>query len=87
MGDLVDFSECEYISNTMKYYTYKDFINNCQLIKNRFNNLSRNGKKFYMWYVFANIHTTYAIKCKIWGFLNNDYTQEDLNNSLKQRRK
>lgn len=76
MEDLVDFSECEFISNTMKFYTYKDFRRNCFIIKSKFKNLSRNGKLFYMWYLYANTHMAYNSKSKIWDYLN-DYIGKD----------
>ena len=80
MSDLVDFSECEFISESMKFYTYQDFTKDCELIKRRFNTLSSNGKKFYMWYLYANTHMTLSTKNKIWNYLNGYCNKKDLFN-------
>lgn len=68
----VDFSECEFIDSEMWFYTYYDFCDQCKTIKRMFDSLSRNGKKFYMWYVYANVHMQEYFKNAIWDYLNLD---------------
>lgn len=65
-----DFSECEFINDEMKIYTFIDFCKNAKAIKSLFDKLSRNGKLFYMWYLYANIHLTMNQKNKSWDYLN-----------------
>ncbi len=65
-----DFSECSFIENEMKYYTYEDFCKYRYAIKRLFNLLSKNGKIFYKYYVYANIHMNTTCKDRIWDFLN-----------------
>lgn len=68
-----DFSECEFIGKEMWYYTFFDFCKNCSAIKYLFSKkLSNAGKKFYMWYVYANIHMNETYKNAIWDYLNCD---------------
>lgn len=66
----VDFSQCEFISQNMWFYTYEDFCDNCFIIKRMFLNLDKNGRKFYMWYVYSNINMDEKHKNRIWDFLN-----------------
>lgn len=70
LADTLDFSECKFIRMEMQYYTYYDFCDNCASIKRLFNLLSENGKIFYMWYVYANIHMDLCYKNAIWDYLN-----------------
>lgn len=72
---MTDFSECEFIEETMKIYTYKEFCKSRFTIKRLFNVLTKNGKRFYMWYIYANTHMSLKQKNAIWDYLN-DY---DLN--------
>lgn len=65
-----DFSECEFISSEMWYYTYYDFCDQCHEIKDLFNQLSKLGRRFYRWYVYANIHMNETFKNAIWDYLN-----------------
>lgn len=68
----VNFSECEFIDREMWFYTYYDFCDQCYQIKKLFNKLSRNGRKFYMWYVYSNVHMQEYFKNAIWDYLNCD---------------
>ena len=78
-----NFKECDFINTEMKFYTYKDFLQNCYAIKRLYDKyLSSNGKLFYMWYVYSNVHITMNQKNKIWSFLNNDTNYEELKNLL-----
>ena len=72
-----DFSECKFISAEMRFYSYQDFCKNCFAIKRLYEKyLSREGKLFYKWYVYANINVTMQQKNKIWDFIN-DYASKD----------
>lgn len=68
----VDFSVCEFIDENMWFFTYNDFCDHAKLIKNLFQKLERNGKKFYMWYVYSNIHMSETYKNAIWDYLNQE---------------
>lgn len=68
------FVECKFIDNEMQFITYIDFCENRKAIKQLFKSLSTNGKLFYKWYVYANIHTNEFYKNKIWDYLN-DYDE------------
>ena len=68
--DLVDFSECEFIETYMNFYTYYDFCDSCNCIRKLYDKLSPNGKKFYKWYVYANVHMKEYFKNAIWDYLN-----------------
>lgn len=66
------FYECDFISREMWFHTYTEFCDLRYGIKRLYNGLSRNGKEFYKWYVYANIHMGETFKNAIWDFLN-DY--------------
>lgn len=69
--DIIDFSDCQFIEERMKFYTYYDFCDNCDYIRTLFERkLSTNGKLFYKWYVYANTHMKNCFKNAIWDFLN-----------------
>ena len=70
-----DFTQCEFITENMNFLTYFDFCDNCFAIKNMYNNLDKYAKRFYKWYVYANIHMDLQFKDKIWNFLNIDDPQ------------
>lgn len=79
-----DFCECDFIEKEMKYYTYHDFCENRQVIKRLFKELSYNGKIFYKYYVYANIHMNLTYKNKIWDYLNGyDDNAEELKRMQK----
>lgn len=66
----IDFSECEFIYENMRFYTYYDFCGNRKVIKELYNKLEKNAKRFYRWYVYANIHMNETYKNAIWDYLN-----------------
>lgn len=68
--ELVDFSECSFINDVLRFYTYYDFCDNRKILKANFNKLSLNGKLFYKYYVYSNIHMDLQFKNAIWDFLN-----------------
>lgn len=76
--DQVDFSECNFIEERMKYYTFYDFCDNCYFIKKLFNYLSPNGRVFYKYYVYANIHMDLCYKNYIWDYLNSFMGEKEL---------
>lgn len=67
-----DFSQCRFIAREMWFITYIDFCDNRRGIKRLYNELDRDGKEFYKWYVYANIHMKEFYKNAIWDYLN-DY--------------
>lgn len=74
-----NFNECEFISNQMKFYTFKEFCQNCYILKLSYEKkLSKNGKIFYKWFIYANIHMTNKQKNKIWDYLNNYIDKTEL---------
>ena len=74
----VDFTECEYINIYMRFVTYKQFCDQCYLIKFFYNSLSTNGKRFFKWYLYAQININGAQKDAIWNFLNDELAYEKL---------
>jgi len=66
----IDFSTCEFIDKVLCFYTYIDFCKNCKLLKMFYSNLDDDAKRFYKWYVYANIHIDEAHKNLIWDYLN-----------------
>lgn len=72
MNKNIDFSECKFIHENMNFITYIDFCNNKNGIKRLYKLLNENGKQFYKWYVYANVHMKETFKNAIWDYLN-DY--------------
>ena len=70
MAKNVDFSICEFINQNMWFFTFNDFCENRYAIKKLYNELDTNGKRFYMWYVYANVRMQEKTKNLIWDFLN-----------------
>ena len=73
-----DLSECDFLNDELKYYTYIDFCNNRYTIKRAYKRLSEKQQQFYLWYVYANLHMTETYKNIIWEYLNDDDTEEHL---------
>lgn len=67
-----DFEFCDFIEVEMSFITYNDFCNKCKTIKELYKPLSKYQKRFYKWYVYANIHTKETQKNAIWQYLNFD---------------
>ena len=65
-----DFSICEFIDEEMWFFTYYDFCDNRKQIKREFDKLTLQQKKFYKYYVYANIHMNETYKNAIWDYLN-----------------
>ena len=69
----------------MKFYTYTDFLNNCVGIKRLYKrNLGKYGKIFYKWFIYSNIHTTMQQKNKIWDYINDYCSRNELNIKNKE---
>lgn len=68
----IDFSDCRYIHENMSFYTYYDFCDGAKVLKKMYKSLSKDGKTFYKWYVYANIHMSETFKNAIWEYLNFD---------------
>lgn len=67
-----DFSDCKFINENMRFYTYLDFCDNCEDLKKKYLSSNENVRLFYKWYVYANIHMNETFKNAIWDFLNCD---------------
>ena len=67
-----DLTYCEFIDQYLRFVLYDDFCQNCKAIKAYFNKLDNAGKRFYKWYVYANVFIDEQRKNLIWQFLNCD---------------
>lgn len=65
----IDFKTCRFIEENMYFLTYNDFCDNRNIIKHLFQQLDKNGRLFYKWYVYANIHMNETYKNYIWDYL------------------
>lgn len=78
-----DFSDCNFLDYEFTFYTYTEFCKKCNRIKYRYQKLNPRQKEFYHYYIYANQHMTQTYKDRITEFLNDDCTQEDLENIIK----
>ena len=78
MTGAIDFSVCDFIDENMWFFTYYDFCDNRKQIKELFGTLTRQQKRFYQWYVYANIHMNETFKNRIWDYLNDYDRGEEL---------
>lgn len=69
-----DFEFCDFIDLEMSFITYNDFCSKCKTIKELYKPLNKHQKRFYKWYVYANIHMKEMHKNAIWEYLNFDDT-------------
>jgi hypothetical protein len=67
-----DFTACEFIDECLRFLTYDDFCKHRKIIKLLYSALDNTGKRFYKWYVYANIHIDEVKKGIIWEYLNYD---------------
>lgn len=67
----IDFSTCSFIRDELSFLTYFDFCKNAKILKAYYDALDKDGKIFYKWYVYSNVHMTEFFKDKIWDYLNN----------------
>ena len=75
----IDFLQCDFIDKNMCYVNYFDFCDNCYAIKSLYAELDHNAKRFYKWYVYANIHMLENFKTAIWNLLNVDDPEAYIN--------
>lgn len=68
----IDIETCEFIEEYLRFVTYNDFCKNCKAIKFYFQQLDEKSKRFYKWYVYANVFIDEGRKNLIWHFLNVD---------------
>lgn len=73
-----DFDFCEFIESNLSFITFNDFCQNRHAIKKQFDTFKRSQKRFYMWYIYANIHINEKFKNYIWDYLNGYMSEEDL---------
>lgn len=83
MREEVDLSICEFIEDTMWFFSYYDFCDNRRAIKYHYDNLSKQERKLYKWYVYANIHMGEMFKNRIWDYLNGYDNGEELLSAKK----
>ena len=62
MKENFDLSICEFIEESMWFYTYIDFCDNAIFIKKKYESLKPLEKKLYRWYVYANTHMDICFK-------------------------
>ncbi len=65
-----EIKECNFINETLKFYTYEDFYYERKTIKKLYQTLKY--KTLYKWFVYANIHMSLVQKDAIWEYLNGD---------------
>lgn len=73
-----DFKQCRFIQKYMRFLTFYDFVKDCVYLKKAFDGMDDDGKLFYMWYIYANIHMTEHYKNVCWDFLNGYASYGDL---------
>ena len=74
----VDLSDCKFLDIRYTFYTYNEFVEKRNVFKRNYNKLSSIQKEFYHYYIYANTHMTLPYKDRIWDFLNDDCSEEDL---------
>lgn len=67
----IDFTMCPFIRNELCFLTYFDFCKNARILRAYYQILDNNAKRFYKFYVYANIHMNEYFKDRIWEYLNN----------------
>ena len=72
-----DFSQCEYIDTNLRFVYFLDFYKNKKLIKFYYQQLDNSGKRFYKWYVYANIFTSMKMKDAIWEYINSNDPEDN----------
>lgn len=65
----VDFSKCRFIKENMWFFTYQDFCDNRRIIKKMFQEMDKDGRLFYMYYVYAS-RIKENLQNAIWDYLN-----------------
>lgn len=79
-----NFEQCEFINKRMRILTFNDFVANRKIIRRLFwEELDDNGRLFYMWYLYANIHMNETYKNCCWDYLNGYINDADVMFKLK----
>lgn len=65
-----DFTYCSFIKNELCFLTYDEFCRNAKILQLFYEDMSKEEKIFYKWYVYANIHIDENGKNAIWEYLN-----------------
>ena len=60
----------DFIKRELYFYTFKDFVDNAEYIKNAFGTSTKYEKQLYKLYVYANTHMNLQRKNLIWDYLN-----------------
>lgn len=68
---------CEFIQKEMQFYSYKDFVDNVNVLKYYYDNSDKITRKLYQWYVNSK-PMSYNQKSIIWDYLNDYCEYEDL---------
>lgn len=79
----VDFTECKFIKEELRFLFLKDFCKDRFIIKKEYNKLSSNGKIFYKWFLYSNIYTNLYQKDCMWDFINGNITNKEFLEQLK----
>lgn len=77
------------IENEMDFYSYEDFYNNAEPLKNMYQIYCEKDfrtKKLYCWYVYSR-EIKYGQKNRIWDYLNNDISLGELMEYEKLRKR
>lgn len=64
--------ECKFVRDTMKFFSYEDFVRDAISIKRLYETLK--CKTMYKWFVYANCYCSQLQKDVIWEFLNGSDT-------------
>lgn len=73
-----DFYSTSFVDYELRWMLIDEFMKNSEIIKYSYSHLTYNQKQLYKWYVYANIHIRLAEKDRIWSYLNDDITLNDL---------
>lgn len=82
----IDFSACSFIDEVLCFLTYYDFCKNAKVIKAYYDALENDARRFYKWYIYANIHMTEFFKDNIWQYLNSNDPIDYINLMDNQRK-
>lgn len=80
-----DFSACEFIDECLRFVTYIDFCNNARIIKTVYQAMEKDAKRFYKWYIYANIFMLEKYKDLIWTYLNSEEPEHYVNLIMSKR--
>lgn len=64
------YKSCEFVEDFLCFYSYKDFLENKNILKRNFTRCGYKERHLYMYYVFSKGNISQAKKEYIWEFLN-----------------